>query len=112
VPAYYFLPVPKLPRNVAHQSGLVTLVRYLVAEGETIHPGSGIAVVENWWATIRIEATTPGVVSKLFFEPGTAIKVEDPMAIVIVDGEDLPRGPRATVRVMEMKRLPGSRGTA
>jgi len=112
VPVYYFLTIPKLPREVAHQSHLVTLVRYLVADGETIRPGTEIAVVENWWATMRIEATTGGLVSKTFFEPGTAIKVGDPIAIVLVDGEALPSGPRAAVRVVEMKRAPGSRGTA
>jgi pyruvate dehydrogenase E2 component (dihydrolipoamide acetyltransferase) len=112
MPIYYFLPIPTLPREVTHQSGLVTLVRYLVAEGEAIRPGMDVAVVENWWATMRIEATTVGMVSKLFFEPGTSIKVGDPIAIVIVDGEDLPAGPRAAVRVVEMKRMPGAPGRA
>ena len=112
MPLYYFLPVPDLPREAAHQSHLVRLVRYLVAEGETITPGTGIAVVENWWATMRIEATTPGMVSKTFFEPGTSIEVGDPIAIVIVDGEELPAGSRAAVRVVEMKRAPGSRSGA
>ena len=112
MPVYYFLPIPDLPREVAHQSHQVTLIGYLVSEGDTIQPGTEIAVVENWWATMRIEATTPGLVSKTFFEPGTSIKVGDPIAIVVVDGEALPAGPRAAVRVVEMRRGPGSRGTA
>ncbi|HXZ26947.1 MAG TPA: biotin/lipoyl-containing protein [Terriglobales bacterium] len=105
MPFWYFVRVPELDPTVQHQSGTVDVVRYLLNEGDQVSPGTPLALVENYWALLRIAATGPGYVSKTFFRPGMTVKVGDPIAIVNADGEDLPYDkPSATIEVVERKR--------
>ena len=89
--SYYFVNVPKLPKQVSHQMGTVELVEYVVKEKEKVEKGQAIAVVKNWWAKMSLKAVGPGYISKTFFEKGTHIKEGDPLAIVVCDPEDGPR---------------------
>jgi pyruvate/2-oxoglutarate dehydrogenase complex dihydrolipoamide acyltransferase (E2) component len=89
--SYYFVRIPKLPRDISHQSGAVTLIEYAAREGQMIQPGEVIAVVENWWARMQLKAIGPGLLSKTFFASGTAINEGDPLAILICDPEDGPK---------------------
>jgi len=89
--SYYFVRIPKLPRDISHQSGAVTLIEYAAREGQMIGPGEVIAVVENWWARMHLKAIGPGLLSKTFFASGTAINEGDPLAILICDPEDGPK---------------------
>ena len=102
---YYFFPIPKLDPEVSHQSNQVELVRYVVEEGSEIIPGTPIAIVENYWAVLQIEATNNGIVSKTFFGPHTWIQVGDPIAIIICDVEgSTSDGPYSVAKVIKIKK--------
>lgn len=88
--SYYFVNVPKLPRQISHQWGTVELVEYRVIEGEKVEKGQVIAIVENWWARMALKAIGSGYVSKTFFRAHTHIKEGDPFAIILCDPEDGP----------------------
>lgn len=90
--SYYFVNVPKLPKQISHQMGTVELVEYRVKEGEKVEKGQAIAIVQNWWARMELKAIGSGYISKTFFNKGTHIKEGDPLAIIVCDPEDGPRG--------------------
>jgi len=105
MPFWYFFPVPQIPPEVAHQSNQVELVKYQAKEGSKIEKGTPIALVENWWAVFQLRANSPGVLKKTFFDPGTSIKVGDPIAIIGADGENLPYGQNyAVLEIVKTKR--------
>ena len=89
---YYFVKVPKLPKEVTHQMGTVEVVEYPVKEGEGVEAGKVIAVVENWWARMALKAIGSGYVSKTFFSRGAHVLIGDPFAIIICDPEKAPNG--------------------
>ena len=102
---YYFVTIPELPQEVAHQSNSVELVEYVTQEGQEVGPGTPIATLENWWAVLQIEANGRGYLHKAFFPRGTHIKIGDPLAVVFCDGEDAPYGrPSSTINVLTLKR--------
>lgn len=92
MPFWYFFPVPPIPAEVAHQSNQVELIKYLAKERSNVKKGTPIALVENWWAVFQLSANGQGVLKKTFFDPGTSIKVGDPIAIIGADGESIPYG--------------------
>ena len=90
MPFWYFLTIPQLPQEVAHQSNQVQVQEYLSKEGDEIEPGTPIAVIENRWAVMWLKANGQGILRKTFFAPGTHVKVGDPIAIIGADGENIP----------------------
>jgi pyruvate/2-oxoglutarate dehydrogenase complex dihydrolipoamide acyltransferase (E2) component len=105
MPFWYFFPVPQIPPEVAHQSNQVELVKYQAKEGSKIEKGTPIALVENWWAVFQLRANGPGVLKRTFFDPGTSIRVGDPIAIIGADGENLPYGQNyAVLEIVKTKR--------
>lgn len=105
MPFWYFVPVPKLPPEVSHQSNNVDLIKYVAAERGKVNIGTPIALVENFWAVIEITATSPGLLKKTFFDSHTVIPIGDPIAIIEADGENLPYGKdRSKARIVKMKR--------
>jgi pyruvate/2-oxoglutarate dehydrogenase complex dihydrolipoamide acyltransferase (E2) component len=88
---YYFVKVPKLPKEVAHQMGAVEIVEYSTKEEQSVDAGQNIAIVKNWWARMALKAVGPGYVSKTFFSPGAHVQIGDPFAIIICDPENGPR---------------------
>lgn len=90
--SYYFVNVPKLPKQVSHQMGTLELVEYRAKEGEKVDKGQVIAIVQNWWARMALKSIGPGYLSKTFFTKGTRIKEGDPLAITLCDPEDGPSG--------------------
>jgi pyruvate/2-oxoglutarate dehydrogenase complex dihydrolipoamide acyltransferase (E2) component len=105
MPLYYYVPVPELPAKIAHQSNSVRIVEYHVQEDQKVEPGTPLVTVENWWAKMQIDSTSPGYVSKLFFSPGTDVRVGDPFAIITCDGEDAPAGrPASALRILTITR--------
>jgi pyruvate/2-oxoglutarate dehydrogenase complex dihydrolipoamide acyltransferase (E2) component len=105
MPFWYFLPVPQIPPDVAHQSNQVELIKYLAKEGSKVEVGTPIALVENWWAVFQLKANGVGTLKKTFFDPGTTISVGDPIAIIGADGESIPYGQSyATLEVLKTKR--------
>jgi pyruvate/2-oxoglutarate dehydrogenase complex dihydrolipoamide acyltransferase (E2) component len=101
---YYFIKVPKLPKDLSHQRGAVELVQYSAQEGQSIQRGQVIAVVENWWARMELKAIGPGILSKTFFDRYTSINEGDPLAIVICDPEDGPKD-AATCELTVVERI-------
>ncbi len=44
---YYFVNVPKLPKELSHQGGTVELVEYAVIEDKKVEKGQTVAAVQN-----------------------------------------------------------------
>jgi pyruvate dehydrogenase E2 component (dihydrolipoamide acetyltransferase) len=76
-----------------------TLVEWLVAEGDTVHRGDPIAVVDTDKAAIDVESFDDGVVESFLVEPGTRVAVGTPLARLTSAGAPaaVPRAAPATV---------------
>jgi pyruvate/2-oxoglutarate dehydrogenase complex dihydrolipoamide acyltransferase (E2) component len=72
MPFWYFFSVPQLPPEVAHQSDLVEIRKYLPTEGSRLDVGSPVALIENYWAVMTLKANGKGVLKKTFFEKGSS----------------------------------------
>jgi hypothetical protein len=76
------------------------LLRWLVREGQQVHPGDAIAEIETEKATVEVEAVDEGKVSKLLVPEGTeGVKVNTPIALL--DGG----APGATVKTHVVPRV-------
>ena len=103
--SYYFAKVPELPYEAQHQSGAISVVEYLVAEGDAIFAGTPILRAENWWAVMELDAVAPGILKKVFFDRGTYVSIGDPFAIIVCDPENGPRtAETARLRVVSITR--------
>ena len=68
-----------------------TLAKWLVKEGDTVSSGDIMAEIETDKATMEFEAVDEGVVGKIIVPEGTeGVKVNDVIAILIEDGEEVP----------------------
>ncbi len=75
-----------------------TLARWLKKEGETIKAGDVIAEIETDKATMEVEAVDEGVLGKILVADGTAgVKVNDPIAVLVNEGEAVPAAAPAAV---------------
>ena len=73
------------------------LAKWLVEEGQTIKAGDVIAEIETDKATMEVEASDEGKVSKLLIPAGTeGVKVNTPIAVLDGDGARTGQGSRAT----------------
>ena len=71
-----------------------TLARWLKKEGDTVKSGDVIAEIETDKATMEVEAVDEGVLGKILVADGTAgVKVNEPIAVLVADGESVPAGP-------------------
>ncbi|SEM43669.1 pyruvate dehydrogenase E1 component beta subunit [Loktanella fryxellensis] len=67
-----------------------TLAKWLVKEGDTIASGDILAEIETDKATMEFEAVDEGVIGKLLVAEGTeGVKVNDVIAVLLVDGESM-----------------------
>jgi pyruvate dehydrogenase E1 component beta subunit len=67
-----------------------TLVKWHVGEGDAVHPGDVIAEIETDKATMEVEAVDDGQIGKLLVPEGTEhVKVNQPIAVLYTDGEDI-----------------------
>ncbi|MCK0148802.1 pyruvate dehydrogenase complex dihydrolipoamide acetyltransferase [Marivita sp. S6314] len=77
-----------------------TLAKWMVNEGDTVSSGDILAEIETDKATMEFEAVDEGVIGKILVAEGTeAVKVNDPIAILLEDGEstdDIGSAPEAT----------------
>jgi pyruvate dehydrogenase E2 component (dihydrolipoamide acetyltransferase) len=65
-----------------------TLARWLVKEGDQVASGTVIAEIETDKATMEFEAIDEGVMGKIVVPEGTeGVKVNDPIAILLEEGE-------------------------
>ncbi|PUB13115.1 pyruvate dehydrogenase complex E1 component subunit beta [Yoonia sediminilitoris] len=68
-----------------------TLAKWLVKEGDTVSSGDIMAEIETDKATMEFEAVDEGIVGKIVIAEGTeGVKVNDVIAILVEDGEDVP----------------------
>jgi pyruvate dehydrogenase E2 component (dihydrolipoamide acetyltransferase) len=73
-----------------------TLARWLKKEGETVKAGDVIAEIETDKATMEVEAVDEGVLGRILVPDGTAgVKVNDPIAVLVEQGEAVPAGAAA-----------------
>ena len=83
-----------------------TLARWLKKEGEEIKAGDVIAEIETDKATMEVEAVDEGTLGKILVPDGTAgVKVNDPIAVLVGEGEDAsaasaPAAPKAESAVL------------
>jgi len=105
MPFWYYFPVPKLPPELSHQSNTVEVKKYLASEGSVVDVGTPIALVENYWAVMTLKANGKGILKKTIFEPGTSVKIGDPIAVIGSDGENIPYEKElASVELTEKKK--------
>src|SRR5512146_681570 len=68
-----------------------TLARWLKKEGEAVKAGDVIAEIETDKATMEVEAVDEGVLGRILVADGTqGVKVNDPIAILVDQGEAVP----------------------
>jgi pyruvate dehydrogenase E2 component (dihydrolipoamide acetyltransferase) len=68
-----------------------TLSRWLKKEGEDVRAGDVIAEIETDKATMEVEAVDEGVLGKILVADGTeGVKVNEPIAILVDQGEAVP----------------------
>ena len=61
--------------------------------------------MENYWAVMTLKANGKGILKKTVFEPGTSVKIGDPIAVIACDGENVPSEKElALVELTERKR--------
>ena len=87
------------------------LAKWLVEEGQTVKAGDIIAEIETDKATMEVEASDEGKVSKLLVAEGTeGVKVNTPIAVL--DGEGGAAAPKTTAPPAAAKPLVPSAPTA
>src|SRR5437763_10254455 len=65
------------------------LARWLVKEGDAVHPGDVLAEIETDKATMEFEAIDEGRVGKILVPEGTeGVKVNQPIAVLLGEGEE------------------------
>ena len=65
-----------------------TLAKWLVKEGDTVASGDLLAEIETDKATMEFEAVDEGTIGKILVAEGTeAVKVNSPIAVLLMDGE-------------------------
>ncbi len=68
-----------------------TLSRWLKKEGEAVRAGDVIAEIETDKATMEVEAVDEGVLGKILVADGTqGVKVNEPIAVLVDEGEAVP----------------------
>jgi pyruvate dehydrogenase E2 component (dihydrolipoamide acetyltransferase) len=81
-----------------------TLARWLKKEGEDVRAGDVIAEIETDKATMEVEAVDEGVLGKILVQDGTeGVKVNEPIAILVEQGEAVPTGAPAAKAAPEPK---------
>ncbi len=71
-----------------------TLSKWLKKEGEAVRAGDVIAEIETDKATMEVEAVDEGVLGKILVADGTqGVKVNEPIAILVNEGEAVPSAP-------------------
>jgi pyruvate dehydrogenase E2 component (dihydrolipoamide acetyltransferase) len=77
--------MPKLGFDMAEG----VLVRWVRQVGEPIKKGEVLAEIETDKATVEVESAFSGVVLQHLVDPGTSVPVNDPIAVVGAEGEQV-----------------------
>ncbi len=78
--------VVRMPEVLANATE-ATIQNWLVAVGQEIAVGDPLAEIETEKAVVEYAAEVDGVLARLIAEPGAAIAVGDPIALVLAPGE-------------------------
>ncbi len=78
--------MPRLSDSM--EDGIV--LRWLVAEGDSVEPGQPLAEIETDKATVTHEAESAGVILALSVAEGAIVPVGAPIAVIGAAGEELP----------------------
>ena len=82
------MPTPILMPALSPTMEEGTLAKWLVGEGDDVSSGDVIAEIETDKATMEVEAVDEGKVGRILVEAGTeGVKVNDPIAVLLEDGE-------------------------
>jgi pyruvate dehydrogenase E2 component (dihydrolipoamide acetyltransferase) len=85
-----------------------TLARWLKKEGDTVKAGDVIAEIETDKATMEVEAVDEGVLGKILVGDGTTgVKVNDPIAVLVAEGESVPAGDATPAAAPAPQTAPG-----
>ena len=87
--------MPKLGFDMAEG----TLVRWVVAEGETVAKGAILAEIETDKATVEVESAYEGVLARQLVPEGEVVPINEPIAVIAAPGEK--------VDLAEMKKAGG-----
>ncbi|GGG38230.1 acetyltransferase component of pyruvate dehydrogenase complex [Caldovatus sediminis] len=72
------------------------LARWLKKEGDRVKAGEVIAEIETDKATMEVEAVDEGILGRILVPDGTqGVKVNQPIAVLVEEGEAVPGGPAA-----------------
>src|ERR1700745_2321595 len=72
------------------------LAKWHVKEGDEVHSGDILAEIETDKATMEFEAVDEGRIGKILVPEGSeGVKVNQPIAVLVQDGESVARGPAA-----------------
>ncbi|MEQ9144715.1 MAG: pyruvate dehydrogenase complex dihydrolipoamide acetyltransferase [Parvibaculaceae bacterium] len=83
------MPIPVLMPALSPTMEEGTLARWLMKEGDEVHPGDLIAEIETDKATMEVEAVDEGTLGKILVAEGTEeVPVNKPIAIILEEGED------------------------
>ena len=86
-----------------------TLSRWLKKEGENVRAGDVIAEIETDKATMEVEAVDEGVLGRILVQDGTeGVKVNEPIAILVEQGEAVPAAAPAAPRPRRAAPRPGA----
>lgn len=71
---------------------MVRLMKWLVKEGEEVHAGTPLAVLEAPAGQFTVLANGDGFIRERLFQAGAELQAGTPMATVNADGEKIPYG--------------------
>ena len=79
-----------------------TLAKWLVKEGDTVASGDILCEIETDKATMEFEAVDEGIIGKILIAEGTeGVKVNDPIAVLVEEGESADAAPVAAAASVE-----------
>lgn len=82
------MPTPVLMPALSPTMEEGTLSKWNVKEGDTVSSGDVIAEIETDKATMEVEAVDEGIIGKILVPEGSEnVKVNDPIAVLLDDGE-------------------------
>jgi len=81
------------------------LAKWLVKEGDKVSAGDVLAEIETDKATMEVESIDDGIIAKLLVPAGSVgVKVNQVIAILVQEGEDIERFPKSGNRFSDKKR--------
>lgn len=87
-----YIEMPKLSDTMTEG----TLIKWLVAEGDTVTPGDAIAEIETDKATMEMEAFDGGTLGKIYVEEGSKVALGTALGVLVEGDEEIPDAPAET----------------